>query len=92
MEGTLRWVPTPSHPDSHKLTTVLLDVFVGQVFFVVVVCLFALAFLGLHPRHLEVPRLGGLIGAVAAGLHHSHSMGSEPRLQPTPQLTKMPDP
>ena len=35
----------------------------------------------------------GLIGAVAAGLHHSHSYsGSEPRLRPTPQLTAMPDP
>ena len=30
----------------------------------------------------------GLIGAVAAGLHHSHSNGgSEPHLQTTPQLT-----
>ena len=27
----------------------------------------------------------GLIGAVAAGLHHSHSnTGSKPRMQPTP--------
>ena len=35
----------------------------------------------------------GLIGAVAAGLHHNHSnAGSEPRLRPTPQLTAMPDP
>jgi len=35
----------------------------------------------------------GLIGAVAAGLCQSHSnAGSEPRLQPTPQLTAMPDP
>ena len=35
----------------------------------------------------------GLIGAVATGLHQSHSnAGSEPRLQPTPQLTAMPDP
>ena len=35
----------------------------------------------------------GLIGAVATGLHHSHSnTGSEPHLQPTPQLTAMPDP
>ena len=33
----------------------------------------------------------GQIGATAAGLHHSHShMGSEPHLQPTPQLTAMP--
>ena len=35
----------------------------------------------------------GLIGAVATGLRHSHSnVGSEPRLQPTPQLTAAPDP
>ena len=33
------------------------------------------------------------IGAAAAGLHHSHSnVGSEPHLQPTPQLMAMPDP
>ena len=33
------------------------------------------------------------IGAVAAGLHHSHSnAGSKPHLRPTPQLTAMPDP
>ena len=35
----------------------------------------------------------GHIGAVAASLHQSQSnTGSEPRLQPTPQLTAMPDP
>ena len=35
----------------------------------------------------------GRIGAVAFGLHHSHSnVGSEPRLQPIPQLTATPDP
>ena len=34
----------------------------------------------------------GLIGAVAAGLHQSHSNGgSEPRLQPTPQFRATPD-
>uniref|UniRef100_A0A8D1AQZ7 Transmembrane protein 230 n=1 Tax=Sus scrofa TaxID=9823 RepID=A0A8D1AQZ7_PIG len=34
----------------------------------------------------------GRIGAVATGLHQSHSnAGSEPRLQPTPQLTATPD-
>ena len=33
-----------------------------------------------------------LIGATAAGLHHSHSNArSKPRLQPIPQLTAMPD-
>ena len=35
----------------------------------------------------------GLIGAVAAGLPHSHSNeGSEPCLQPTPQCKATPDP
>ena len=35
----------------------------------------------------------GRIGAVASGLHHSHSnTGSKPCLQPTPQLTVTPDP
>ena len=34
----------------------------------------------------------GRIGAIAAGLCHSHgSTGSEPRLRPTPQLTAMLD-
>ena len=33
----------------------------------------------------------GLIGVVASGLHYS-SAGSEPCLQPTPQLTATPDP
>ena len=34
----------------------------------------------------------GPVGAVAAGLRQSHSnVGSEPRLQPTPQLTAMLD-
>ena len=34
----------------------------------------------------------GPIGAVAAGLHQSHSnVGSEPHLQLAPQLTAMPD-
>ena len=34
----------------------------------------------------------GRIGAVAAGLHQSHSNAeSEPGLQPTPQLTATPD-
>ena len=34
----------------------------------------------------------GRIGAIAASLRQSHSnAGSEPRLQPTPQLTATPD-
>ena len=56
----------------------------------VCVCLFAIsraapaAYGGSQPR--------GRIGAVATGLRQSHSnVGSEPRLQPTPQLTATPD-
>ena len=38
-------------------------------------------------------QVGGLMGAVATGLRQSHSnVGSKLRLQPTPQLTGMPDP
>ena len=51
------------------------------------------AFLGLHLRHMELPRLGGLIRATAAGLHHSHSNSrSKLQLQPMPQLTATLDP
>ena len=54
---------------------------------------FVFVFLGPHPWHMEVPRLGGLIGAVAAGHSHNHSSaGSEPHLWPTPQFTATPDP
>ena len=41
----------------------------------------------------ESSQARGRIGAVAAGLHHSHSnTGSELRLRPTPQLRITPDP
>ena len=54
-------------------------------------CLFAISWATL--QHMEVPRLGVLIGAVAACLRQSHSnVGSKPPLQPTPQLRAMPDP
>ena len=57
------------------------------------VCIYFLVFLGPHLWHVEGPRLGGRIGAVAAGQHRSHShAGSRPYLQPTPQLTATPDP
>ena len=45
------------------------------------------------PMAYEGSQAKGLIGAVAAGLRQSHSnAGSELLLQPTPQLTAMPDP
>ena len=53
---------------------------------------FFFVFLGPHLRYMEVPRPGGPIRAVAAGLHQSHSnTRSKPRLQPTPKLTAMLD-
>ena len=54
-------------------------------------CLFAISWATLVAYGGSQAR--GLIGAVAAGLCHSHSnAGSEPCLQPTPQLTAMLDP
>ena len=66
-----------------KYENVLLKVF----FF----CLFAISWAALVAYGGSQAR--GLIGAVAAGLHQSHSnVGSEPCLQATPQLTATPDP
>ena len=51
-----------------------------------------LPFLGPLLRHMGCSQARGPIGAVATGLSHGHSnAGSEPRLQPTPRLTAMPD-
>ena len=45
------------------------------------------------PAAYGVSQARGLIGAVAASLRQSHSnTGSEPHLQPTPQLTATLDP
>ena len=57
-------------------------------FFVVVFCLFRAA-----PSAYGGSQARGPIGAVAIGLHHSHSnTGSEPHLRPIPQLTATADP
>ena len=49
-----------------------------------------LSFSGATPAAYGGSQARGLIGAVAAGLRLSHSnAGSEPCLQPTPQLTAM---
>ena len=53
-------------------------------------CLFAISWPAPAAYGGSQPR--GLIRAVVSGLHQSHSnAGSEPHLQPTPQLTAMPD-
>jgi len=51
-----------------------------------------LLFLWAAPAAYGGSQARGRIGAVATGLRQSHSnAGSEPRLQPTPQLTATPD-
>ena len=51
------------------------------------------AFSRAAPRACGGSQVRGPIGTVAASLHQSHSnVGSEPSLQPTPQLTATPDP
>ena len=58
------------------------------VFFVVVVVAISWA----SPTAYGGSQARGPIGAVATGLRQSHSnVGSEPCLQPTPQLTATPD-
>ena len=59
-------------------------------FFCCCCCLFA--FSRAAPSAYGGSQARGRIGAVAAGLRQSHSnAGSEPHLQPTPQLTATPD-
>ena len=58
--------------------------------FIYLFCLFAISWAALTAYGVSQAR--GPIGAAAAGLRQSHSnAGSEPRLQPTPQLTATPD-
>ena len=61
------------------------------VFFVVVVVVIV-AISWAAPAAYGGFQARGPIGAVATSLHQSHSnMGSEPHLQPTPQLMATPD-
>ena len=60
--------------------------------FVCLFLFFLFAFSRATPAAYGGSQTRGLIGAVATGLDHSHSnAGSEPCLQPTPQLMAMPD-
>ena len=66
---------------------IYLFIFVFCLFFVVVVAISWAA-----PAAYGGSQARGWIGAVATSLRQSHSnAGSEPRLQPTPQLTATPD-
>ena len=68
--------------------------FVCFFFFIVIyksaIYLFILLF-RIAPTAYGCSQAGSLIGAAAASLYHSNT-GSEPSLQPTPQLTATPDP
>ena len=66
-----------------------------RVFFFVFFCFFfcLFAFSRATPAEYGGSQARGLIRAVAAGLHHSHSSaGSKPCLRPTSQLMTTPDP
>ena len=69
----------------------MITLFVKDIFLFLFFVFFL--FLGPLPVAYGGSQSRGSIGAVAAGLHHSHSnLGSKPRLRPTPQLMATPDP
>ena len=84
-----RRVPFLPHPLWH----LFVDFFFFSFFFFwsfVVVVVVAISWAA--PAAYGGSQARGRIGAVATGLRQSHSnTGSEPRLQPTPQLTATPD-
>ena len=71
-----------------------LDMGVGYFLFFFFLFFIFFFFFGPHLQHMEVHGPGvESVGAVASYLHHSHNnVGSKPCLQPTPQLTTIPDP
>ena len=68
-----------------------------KILIVIIIIFFLVFCVCLSPRTAPAAygafQAKGLIGTVAASLHQSHTnTGSEPSLQPTPQLTATPDP
>ena len=89
--STHPWASFSFHSESSYSSRCALFIylFVFFVFFVVVV---VVAISWAAPAAYGGSQARGPIGAVATGLRQSHSnAGSEPRLQPTPQLTATPD-
>ena len=69
-----------------------MNIFSESILFYFILFFVFLLFLWATPAAYGGSQARGQIGAVAPGLHQSHSnAGSEPRLQPTPQLTATPD-
>ena len=80
----------PAHPitNAQKKKPTAFSFFLVKIFF-----FFFFGFLGPHPRHMEIARLGVESGATATGLRQSHSNStSKLHLRPIPQLTAKPDP
>ena len=66
-------------------------IFIYLFIYLFIFCLFDISWA--TPATYGGSQARGHIGAAAASLHQSHSnAGSEPGLQPTPQLMAMPDP
>ena len=81
---SLDWEANWSNPFTLHLTD-------EHSLFVCLFCLFAISWAA--PLTYGGSQARSLIGAVAASLYQNHrNAGSEPRLQPTPQLTATPDP
>ena len=81
---------TTGTPDAILFYFILFFVFCLFVFLSFVVIVVAISWAA--PEAYGGSQARGLIGAVATGLRQSHSnAGSEPRLQPTPQLTATQD-
>ena len=64
-----------------------------DIFYLIFIFFGLFAFSRATPAAYGSSQARGRTGAVAAGLHQSHSNArSEQHLKPTPQLTAMPDP
>ena len=67
--------------------------YLGFPFYIINVSFFFFVFSRATPMAYGASQARGLIGAIATGLCHRHSnTGSEPSLQPTPQLAATQDP
>ena len=76
-----------------SLSDLSLLVYRNAVDLLIILCVCVFAISRAAPVAYGGSQARGLIRAVAAGLHLSHSnTGSEPHLQPIPQLTTTPDP
>ena len=85
---------SPFHKDKmHTYSTLSQFAYTMKSFYYLFIYFCLFFFSRAAPAAYDGSQARGLMGAVAAGLHHSHSnAGSEPHLWTTPQLTATPDP